>query len=166
MPNSGALTNRSQCCAQGVRHAQRSTAFEPGHVSSILPRLLRNRADRTYARHARSPLDRGIASIQQPGLAGHRRSKALNSRSNGIGRGRGTAPLRTGRRRSQCERVIITRHRIPTAELVRCDRRGGIDFDKLETARRRLGIEGDGEGWPEEFNDPAFSRKALGLDDE
>ena len=64
------------------------------------------------------------------------------------------------------ERVIITRHGRPTAELVRCDRRGGIDFDKLEAARRRLGIEGDGQGWPEEFNDPAFSRKVLGLDEE
>ena len=64
------------------------------------------------------------------------------------------------------ERVIITRHGRPTAELVCCDRRGGIDFDKLEAARRRLGIEGDGEGWPEEFNDPAFSRKVLGLDEE
>jgi len=64
------------------------------------------------------------------------------------------------------ERVIITKHGQPTAELVRCDRRGGIDFDKLEAARRRLGIKGDGDGWPEEFNDPAFSRKVLGLDDE
>ena len=62
------------------------------------------------------------------------------------------------------ERVIITRHGQPSAELVRCDRRGGIDFDKLEAARQRLGIEGDGDGWPEEFNDPAFSRKVLGLD--
>ena len=64
------------------------------------------------------------------------------------------------------ERVIITRHGQPTAELVRCDRRGGIDFDKLEAFRRRLGIEGDGEGWPEEFNDPAFSQEVLGLDAE
>ena len=64
------------------------------------------------------------------------------------------------------ERVIITRHGRPTAKLVRCDRRGGIDFDKPETARRRLEIEGDGEGRPEEFDDPAFSRKVLGLDDE
>ena len=64
------------------------------------------------------------------------------------------------------ESVIITRHGQPTVELVRCDRRGGIDFDKLEAARRRLGIEGDGEGWPEEFNDPALSRKVLGLDGE
>ena len=64
------------------------------------------------------------------------------------------------------ERVIITRHGRPVVELVRCDRRGGIDFDKLEASRRRLGIEGDGEGWPDEFNDPAFSRRVLGLDDE
>ena len=64
------------------------------------------------------------------------------------------------------ERVIITKHGRPTAELVRCDRRGGVDFGKLEAFRRRVGIEGDGSGWPEEFNDPAFSRKVLGLDDE
>ena len=64
------------------------------------------------------------------------------------------------------ERVIITRHGRPTAELVRCDRHGGIDFDKLEAFRRRRGIEGNGDGWPEAFNDPAFSRKVLGLDEE
>lgn len=38
-----------------------------------------------------------------------------------------------------------------------------MDFDKLEAARQRLGIHADGEGWPEEFNDPAFSRRVLGL---
>ena len=64
------------------------------------------------------------------------------------------------------ERVIITRHGCPAAELVRCDHGGGIDFDKLEAARRRLGIEDDGERWPEEFDDPALSRRVLGLDDE
>ena len=63
------------------------------------------------------------------------------------------------------ESVIITKHGVPTVELVRCDRRGGIDFEKLEAVRQRLGIDGDGEGWPEEFNDPAFSRHVLGLDD-
>ena len=61
------------------------------------------------------------------------------------------------------ERVIITRDGHPAAELLRCDRRGGIDFDKLEAVRRRLGIQGDGEGWPGRFNDPAFSREVLGL---
>ena len=64
------------------------------------------------------------------------------------------------------ERVIITKHGQPAAELVRCERRGGIDFAKLEASRRRLGIGGDRERWPEEFNDPAFSRRVLGLDGE
>ncbi|MDE0149967.1 MAG: type II toxin-antitoxin system prevent-host-death family antitoxin [Rhodospirillaceae bacterium] len=64
------------------------------------------------------------------------------------------------------ERVVITKHGQPAVELVRCERRGGIDFEKLEEDRRRLGIVGDGEGWPEEFNDPAFSRQVLGLDDD
>ena len=65
------------------------------------------------------------------------------------------------------ERVVITKDGEPAVELVRCrERRGGIDFDKLETDRRRLGIEGDGERWPREFDDPAFSRQVLGLDDE
>ena len=63
------------------------------------------------------------------------------------------------------ERVIITSNGQPMAELLRRGRRDGIDFDKLEAARRRLGIEGDGDGWPAEFNDPAFSRKVLGFDE-
>ena len=64
------------------------------------------------------------------------------------------------------ERVVITKYGQPIVELVRCERRGGIDFDKLEEDRRRLGLMGDGEGWPEEFDDPAFSRRVLGLEDE
>ena len=65
------------------------------------------------------------------------------------------------------ERVVITKHGAPAVELVRCHgRRGGIDFDKLAAARRRIGIMGDGERWPEELNDPAFSCRVLGLDDE
>ncbi|MCY4485577.1 MAG: type II toxin-antitoxin system prevent-host-death family antitoxin [Deltaproteobacteria bacterium] len=62
------------------------------------------------------------------------------------------------------ERVVITRHGRPAVELLRCDRRGGIDFAKLEAARRSLGLAGDRERWPDEFNDPAFSRRVLGLD--
>ena len=68
------------------------------------------------------------------------------------------------------ERVIITRHGRPAVELVRCDRRGGIDFDKLEETRKRLGIE---DAPPEEveamiaaLHDPALSRRVLGLEDE
>ncbi len=47
-----------------------------------------------------------------------------------------------------------------------CKPRGGIDFDRLDRIRERLGIVGDGERWPEEWNDPAFSRQVLGLEDE
>ena len=50
----------------------------------------------------------------------------------------------------------------PTA----CKPRGGIDFDRLDRIRERLGIVGDGEPWQEEWNDPAFSRQVLGLEDE
>ena len=45
-------------------------------------------------------------------------------------------------------------------------RRGSIDFDELETERRRLGIKGDEERWPKEFDDPTFSRQVLGLEEE
>lgn len=64
------------------------------------------------------------------------------------------------------ERVIITRHGQPAVELVRCERRGGIDFDKLEAARRRLGLEANAERWPSTFDDPALSRQVLGLNGE
>ena len=45
-------------------------------------------------------------------------------------------------------------------------RRGGIDFEKLETDRRRLGTKGDEERWPKECDDPTFSRQVLGLEEE
>lgn len=66
---------------------------------------------------------------------------------------------------SNGERAIITKHGRPVVELVPCTHRPeGIDFEKLEETRRELGITGDGEGWPEQYNDPAFSRQVLGLD--
>ena len=65
------------------------------------------------------------------------------------------------------ERVVITKNGTPAVELVRCrKRRGGIDFEKLEADCKRLGIEGSGERWPDAFNDPAFSRQVLGLEDD
>ncbi|MCY4510180.1 MAG: type II toxin-antitoxin system prevent-host-death family antitoxin [Acidobacteria bacterium] len=64
------------------------------------------------------------------------------------------------------ERVVITKHGVPAAELVRCRPRGAIDFEKLAETLRALGIDGDGERWPEEFDDPAFSRRVLGLEPE
>lgn len=63
------------------------------------------------------------------------------------------------------EHVVITKHGVPAVELVRCHGRGGIDFRKLAVERVRLGLEGDRERWPDEFNDPAFSRRVLRLED-
>ena len=68
------------------------------------------------------------------------------------------------------ERVVITKHGRPAVELVRCRRRGGIDFEKLEATRKRLGIEDaspeEMAEWKARFEDTAFSRRVLGLDDE
>ena len=52
---------------------------------------------------------------------------------------------------------------LPTAA-VPYRKSGGIDFDKLASTCERLGIEEDESGWPEEFDAPALSRRALGLD--
>ena len=68
------------------------------------------------------------------------------------------------------ERLVITKHGKPAVELVRCGRRGGIDFDKLEATRRRLGIKDaspeDLAEWQTRFENAAFSRHVLGLEDE
>jgi len=62
------------------------------------------------------------------------------------------------------QRVVITKHGNPVAEVVPFRGRGGIDFDKLADDIRQLGIEGSFDEWPDEFNDPAFSRQVLGLE--
>ena len=68
------------------------------------------------------------------------------------------------------ERVVITQDGEPDIEIVRYRKRSGIDFNMLEATRRRLGIE---DASPEEvaarkadFENPAFSRQVLGLDDD
>ena len=65
---------------------------------------------------------------------------------------------------AQGGRVVITKHGEPAVELVRFRKPGGIDFDKLNEARHRLGVQDDARAWPEQFDDPAFSRKVLGLE--
>ena len=62
------------------------------------------------------------------------------------------------------ERAVILEDEEPVAELMCWQSRGGIDFEKLESARERLGISGNREGWPEGFDDPKFSRQVLGLE--
>jgi prevent-host-death family protein len=61
------------------------------------------------------------------------------------------------------ERVVITRNGQPAAELNPYRAHGGIDFTKLQAARKRLGLESVDQNWPEAFNDPELSRRVLGL---
>ena len=64
------------------------------------------------------------------------------------------------------ERVVITTNDERAVKLVPCnEKRGGINFDKLEADRSRLGIKGDEERWPTGFDDPTFSRQVLGLEE-
>ena len=66
------------------------------------------------------------------------------------------------------ERVVITKHGEPVVELVRCLKRGGIDFDKLDADRQRLGIVDaspkEAERMIAAFHDPALSRRLLGIE--
>ena len=70
------------------------------------------------------------------------------------------------------ERVVITRYGEPAVELVACPKRkrGGINFKRLAETRRRLGIVDDPPDVAREMiaalQDPALSRKVLGLDDD
>lgn len=70
------------------------------------------------------------------------------------------------------ERVVITKEGEPAVQLVRCERkqRRGFDWDRLNANRRRLGIKDaspeEVAAWKADFEDAAFSRRVLGLDDE
>ena len=41
----------------------------------------------------------------------------------------------------------------------------GIDFERIAEERAGLGITEDGPEWTEELDDPALSRRVLGLED-
>lgn len=66
------------------------------------------------------------------------------------------------------ERVVVTKNGQPFVQLVPAERKGGVDFEKLERIRRELALDKvDADSlWPPEFDDPAFSRRVLGLEDE
>ena len=68
------------------------------------------------------------------------------------------------------ERVVITQDGEPDVEIVRYRKRSGIDFNRLEATRRRLGIEDaspeEVAAWKADFENPAFSRQVLDLDDD
>ena len=63
------------------------------------------------------------------------------------------------------ERVVITKHGCPFVELVPAQRTSGMDFEKAALVRRELGLDGLKVRAPTNFDDPAFSRRVLGLED-
>ena len=63
------------------------------------------------------------------------------------------------------ERVVITKHGRPFVELVPARIATGMDFEKAASVRRELGIDGLKVDLPPDFDDPAFSRQVLGLQD-
>ena len=63
------------------------------------------------------------------------------------------------------ERVIVTKHGHPFVELVPVQRASGMDFEKAAIVRRELGLDGLTVSMSPNFDDPAFSRHVLGLED-
>lgn len=62
------------------------------------------------------------------------------------------------------ERVIVTKHGQPFIELVAATKRGGVDWTRARSLREELGLTGSVTGLPD-FDDPAFSRHVLGIED-
>lgn len=64
------------------------------------------------------------------------------------------------------ERVTVTRYGKPFIELVPAQPVATEGFfERLERVQKEAGLDGLTIEWPEDFDDPAFSRKVLGLDD-
>jgi prevent-host-death family protein len=63
------------------------------------------------------------------------------------------------------ERVVVTKHGRPFIELVPVQQASGMDFDKAATVRQALGLDGLTVRFSLDFDDPAFSRKVLGLEE-
>jgi prevent-host-death family protein len=63
------------------------------------------------------------------------------------------------------ERVVVTKHGRPFVELVAAKPAGGMDFAKAAEVRRAMGLDGVTIKMPDNFDDPAFSRDVLGLED-
>jgi len=49
-------------------------------------------------------------------------------------------------------------------DVANSNRRGGIDFELVARVRAELGMTEEWPEWGEEMDDPAFSRRVLGLD--
>ena len=65
------------------------------------------------------------------------------------------------------ERVVITKHGVPVAELGPAEKRAEGDFwARIDAARELAGLKVvDFDPWPEELDDPALSRAVLKLDE-
>lgn len=61
------------------------------------------------------------------------------------------------------ERVVVTKHGRPFVELVAAQSARGLDLEKAASVRRELGLDGLNVKIPADFDDPAFSRRVLGL---
>jgi len=64
------------------------------------------------------------------------------------------------------ERVIVTKHGKPFVEMGPAKPRNTFSFERLAEARKQMGWENAKGHLPDYFDDPAYSRKVLGLDDE
>ena len=75
--------------------------------------------------------------------------------------------VHTELRRIAAERHVSTEAlaRSALVELARQARPVGIDFAKLAYDREALGIDGEGPAWTDAADDPALSRRILGLPD-
>lgn len=64
------------------------------------------------------------------------------------------------------ERVTVTRYGKPFVELVpaRAPEVEGL-FARLERVQKELGLDGASVTFSDDFDDPAFSRRVLGLED-
>jgi prevent-host-death family protein len=63
------------------------------------------------------------------------------------------------------ERVVVTKHGRPFIELVPAQGAIGMNFEKAAIIRRALGLDGLTVRLPGHFDDPAFSRQVLGLEE-
>ena len=63
------------------------------------------------------------------------------------------------------ERVVVTKHGRPFVELVVAQGATGMDFDRAAEVRRELGLDGLKVNLSPDFDDPAFSRRVLGLEE-
>lgn len=64
------------------------------------------------------------------------------------------------------ERVVVTKYGKEVAEILSLKpRKGGLDFEAADRYFEEMGWEQGALRLPDNFDDPAFSRKVLGLDD-